>query len=61
MAMSTKKYKYVGTVRTAAANQLMFSGCEYDLPENDKHVKSLVKKGLLVPVVPSNPKPSNSK
>lgn len=43
-----KKYKYVGTDRTSAANQLLFNGCVYDLPENDPHVKSLVAKKLLI-------------
>lgn len=42
-----KTYKYKGKQRTAAANILLYPDCEYDLPPADKHVQSLVAKGLL--------------
>lgn len=58
--MSMRTYKYVGKDRTAACGQLLYSGCEYALNPEDNHVRSLVKKGLLV-IVPEQQKPQNKK
>lgn len=41
------RYIYTGKYRTVAADKLLFNGAEYELPDNDPHVKSLVGKGLL--------------
>ncbi|MBS1775332.1 MAG: hypothetical protein JSS64_03520 [Bacteroidetes bacterium] len=41
------RYIYLGKHRTVAADKLLFNGAEYDLPDNDPHVKALAAKGLL--------------
>ena len=49
-----KKFKYIGKSRSAANRILLFPGGIFELPENDKHVKALIAKKLLIPTEESS-------
>ena len=56
-----KKFEYRGKTRTAAADKLLFPGCQYELNEKDAHIESLIAQKLLVEIKAGKENPVKEK